>query len=129
VSAAESEHLVVLDQATLVGDVIAHHRNHAVGGEEQRAIVILEIAGCRVVLHQRRQPRLAEELTRRRRCPSEEPPDAHTQRSLVSQHPCVSGALQRRRVEAGLRHAGPRTHQVPPLFAEHLAGQHQPDAI
>ncbi len=83
----------------------------------------------RFVLHQRRQPRLAEQVLREIGPASQEPPDRHAERRLVAEHASVRGAVQRRGVEIGSGHPGTDANQITPFLAEHLTGEYQLDRV
>ena len=130
VPAAEGEHVLVADQAALVGDVVPEQRYPVVGREQQRSVAHLEEPAARVVLDQGRQPRLAEQFPARP--PAGRPGTGGCRPTAASR--CRVPRRRRCRTATPSRSTGSliparSPDQVAPLLAEYLPGQHQLDRV
>lgn len=127
VGADEPQQLIVRQHAALVGDVVADERHAVVAGEQQRALMLLEVADVRVVLDEGGQPGLPEQLPGQAGAGGQETADADRQRGLVAQDARVGGAVQGGDAPHRVGDAGPLGDQRAPLLAEHLARGDQLD--
>jgi hypothetical protein len=125
----KAQHRRVIDEPALVGDVIADQRDAIIPGEQQSTLRDLEVTAQGVVLHERRQARLAEQRARSFWMIRKEAPDRDRQGRLVTKHPRVGRTVQGGRVPAQIGRADPLQDQCPPFLAEDLPGSTDPHAI
>src|SRR5262249_30900030 len=112
-----------------IGDVVPDQWDTVVTAEHQCALELLEQSASGVILRERGEARLAEQVACHVRTRGEEAADTNRQWWLVGQYPGVRGAVQRRRTMARISAAHSLTHERAPLLAEHLPGQYELDPV
>ena len=119
--ARKLEHVVERDDSALIEDSVTNEGRPCIAGEQELRAVSFEIPMVRVILTERGEPLLTEELVRGCGVRRQEPTDRNRQRGLVSEYAAVGGAIERCRKPEGIGGAKARGEQRAPLFAEYLA--------